>query len=97
MEQDPPPQASAAELSDLLDKSERAHIDALGGALHTIAHPIKYGAESVAVAGFTLALTGFGYLATNLVRLSLAADRRKALVDDLMKKYPDTPPPAEAP
>jgi hypothetical protein len=95
MEQDPSKRASSAELADMLDKSDRAHIDVLGGALHTIAHPIKSGALNLAVAAITVPLTGFGYVANNLVRLSLAADRRKDVVDEIVKKYSHgTPPPA---
>jgi hypothetical protein len=97
MEQDSPKTASAAELADLLDKSDRAHIDVLGGALHTLAHPIESGALGVAVAAITVPLTGFGYIANNFVRLRLAAGRRKDVVDEIMKHYSHGAPPPAAP
>lgn len=96
MEQDPPKKKSPAEFAELLDKSDRASIDVLGGALHTIAHPVRSGALNVAVAVITLPIAGFGHLANNLVRLSLAADRRQEAIDERMKKrYPNGPPQPE--
>src|SRR6185437_8035576 len=77
---------NATEMAEMLDKSDRANIDVLGGAFHTLAHPIKSGAMNVAVAAFTVPLAVFGNLANNIVRLRLAADRRKAMVEDLAKQ-----------
>jgi hypothetical protein len=74
------PKKTLAEQAQSLADADRAYMDGIGGSMHTVAHPFRYGWRNARVAVYCIFGYGFCALANNLVRLSVAAQIRKTTI-----------------
>jgi hypothetical protein len=73
---------SPTERAEALAAADEMYIDGVGGCMHTVAHPVKYGILNAAVAAASIPLFGLNAIANTAARIVVAAESRDTKIVD---------------